>query len=130
LLVAASGAVAGLEVVNASLSSVAERRREIGLLRAVGTTRRQVIDLLLAEAGVLGGAAAVLGLILGWGVTLAFLAVARGTLGLSGAAARNLGAWTPLLAASLGVLVLGPLLGMVATLAAARLPVLRALAQP
>jgi ABC-type antimicrobial peptide transport system permease subunit len=134
LLIAASGVVAALGLVNASLSSVAERRREIGLLRAVGTTRRQVIRLLLAEAGALGGAGAVLGLILGWGATLVFLTVARSTLGLSGAAASNPSAWLPLLAASLATLVFGPLLGMAGTLAAgmaaARLPVLRALESP
>ncbi len=134
LLIAASGLVAALGVVNANLSGVAERRHEIGLLRAVGATRRQVLRLLLAEAGALGGAGAVLGLILGWGATLAFLVVARGTLGLSGAAAGNPSAWWPLLAASLATLVLGPLLGMAGTLAAAmaaaQLPVLRALASP
>jgi putative ABC transport system permease protein len=134
LLIATSGVVVALGLVNASLSSVAERRREIGLLRAVGATRRQVIRLLLAEAGALGGAGAVLGLILGWGTTLVFLAVARRTLGLNGAAASNPSAWLPLLAASLATLVFGPLLGMAGTLAAAmaaaRLPVLRALASP
>ena len=131
LLIAAGGLVAALGLVNASLASVGERRREIGLLRAVGATRRQVIQLVLAEATALGGMAAALSLAPGWGATLAFLAMARGSLGLSGAAASSPAAWLPLLAASLAVLLLGPLLGMagalVAAAAAARLPAVQAI---
>jgi putative ABC transport system permease protein len=131
LLITAAGVVAALGLVNASLSSVARRQREIGLLRAVGATRRQVIGLVLAEAAVLGGVAALLGTALGWAATAAFLAVARSSLGLSGAAAGSLRAWLPLLAASLTTLLLGPVLGMAgalaASLAAGRLPVLQAL---
>ncbi len=92
-------------MVNASLSSVAERRGEIGLLRTVGAIQRQVIGLLLAKAGILGETAAVLGVIVGWAATLPFLAVAGGTL-LSGAAASSPGAWLPLLAAGLTASVL------------------------
>jgi putative ABC transport system permease protein len=131
LLIAAGGTVAALGIVNASLSSVAQRRREIGLLRAVGATQRQVVRLLLAEAAVLGGVAAVAGTILGWAATAAFLTMARGTLGLSGLAASSPGTWLPLLAASLAALLLGPILGMVgalaASVAAGRMPLLQAL---
>ena len=131
LLIAAGGAVAALGMVNATWSSVARRRREIGLLRAVGATRRQVVCLVLAEAAVLGGVAALLGTALGWAATAAFLAVARSSLGLSGAATTSLSAWLPLLAASLAALLLGPVLGMAgalaASVAAGRMPVLQAL---
>ena len=131
LLIAAGGAVAALGMVNATWSSVARRRREIGLLRAVGATRRQVVCLVLAEAAVLGGVAALLGTALGWAATAAFLAVARSSLGLSGTATTSLSAWLPLLAASLAALLLGPVLGMAgalaASVAAGRMPVLQAL---
>lgn len=131
LLIAAGGAVAALGLVNATLSSVEQRRREIGLLRAVGATRGQVVRLVLAEAAMLGGAAALVGIVLGWVVTLVFLVIARGMLGLSGLAAASLDAWLPLLAASLGALLLGPLLGMAGALlaarAAGRMPVLQAI---
>ena len=66
--------VAALGVVNTVVINVSERRREIGLLRAVGATRRQVQQAIVAEAAVLGLLAALvaagLGLLmlLSWGL--------------------------------------------------------------
>jgi putative ABC transport system permease protein len=45
--------------------TVAERRRESGLLRAVGMSRRGLLTMLTAEAGLYGMIGAVLGLVLG-----------------------------------------------------------------
>jgi putative ABC transport system permease protein len=126
LLIAVAGLVAVLGMVNAVLSSVAERRREIGLLRAVGATRRQVARLIVAEMALLGGAAALLGTALGWGITFLFLAVGRAALGLPGEGLASLTAWLPLVAASLGGLVLWPLLAMLGGLG----PALHAAHQP
>ena len=70
LLIGVTGLVAGLGVINAMLASVAERRREIGLLRAMGATRPQINRLILAEAAMLGIIAALIGTALGWAVTL------------------------------------------------------------
>jgi putative ABC transport system permease protein len=68
-LVAGSGlvalVVAALAVTNTMLTAVIERRREIGLLRIVGATRRQVTGRLLLEAVALGVAGAVIGLAAG-----------------------------------------------------------------
>lgn len=50
---------AAFSVVNTMLISIEERRREIGLLRAVGTTRKQTQRILVGEAafmGLIGGA--------------------------------------------------------------------------
>ena len=58
---------------NTTALAVSERRREIGLLRAAGAGPRQVLRLLLAEAGVLGLAGAGLGV--GAGLLLGSLAV-------------------------------------------------------
>ncbi len=131
LLIGVTGLVAGLGVVNATLASVAERRRELAMLRAVGATRRQVARLILAEAGVLGTVAALPGTALGWAVTLAFLALARAHLGLAGGSVSSSAAWLPLVAASAAGLILWPLLAMMGGLGpalyAARLPVVRAL---
>jgi len=52
-------AIAALGVVNATVANVAERRREIGLLRAVGATRGQVRRAVVAEAALLGLTAAI-----------------------------------------------------------------------
>src|SRR5262249_34393934 len=64
------GVVAGLGVVAALLISVIQRRRELGLLRAVGATQGQVLRTVLFEAllmGVIGSPLGVLfGLLLEW----------------------------------------------------------------
>jgi putative ABC transport system permease protein len=57
--------VAGLGVVTALLISVLQRQRELGLLRAVGASRFQVVRSLLAEAALMGFLGAVIGIVLG-----------------------------------------------------------------
>ena len=52
--------IAALGVVNATVANVAERRREIGLLRAVGATRGQVRRAVVTEAALLGLIAAII----------------------------------------------------------------------
>ena len=54
--------VASLAVTNTMFMAVVERRREIGLRRVVGATRRQVIGQLLVEATALGVVGSTLGL--------------------------------------------------------------------
>lgn len=46
--------VAGIGITNTLVTSVVERTREIGILKAVGATRRQVLGLFLAEGGLIG----------------------------------------------------------------------------
>jgi putative ABC transport system permease protein len=62
--------VASVAILNVMLMSTIERRGEIGVLRAVGVRRREVLRMILAEAallGVFGGlAGAVLSLIIGF----------------------------------------------------------------
>jgi putative ABC transport system permease protein len=55
-------------IANTFSMLVAQRTRELALLRAVGATRRQVTRSVLIEAGALGGASAVVGVVLGLGV--------------------------------------------------------------
>jgi putative ABC transport system permease protein len=57
--------VGGFIVYNALAIAVAQRRREIGILRALGTTRTQILLLFVGEGLFLGGAGAVLGLAFG-----------------------------------------------------------------
>ncbi|MGM0590320.1 MAG: ABC transporter permease [Halobacteriota archaeon] len=56
--------VAGVSILNVMLMSTVERRQEIGVLRAVGVQRRDVIRMILAEAALLGWAGGVVGAIL------------------------------------------------------------------
>jgi putative ABC transport system permease protein len=56
-------AVAGVLIMNVMLVSVSQRTGEVGLLKAIGATRRQITALFLTEAILLSGAGAVAGLI-------------------------------------------------------------------
>lgn len=55
--------VAGISIANVMLMSAIERREEIGVLRAVGYQRRDVLGIMLAEAGLLGTIGAVVGVV-------------------------------------------------------------------
>ena len=58
-------AVAGIGIMNVMLVSVSERTAEVGLLKAVGASRRQVLLVFLVEAALLSGAGGLLGLLVG-----------------------------------------------------------------
>src|SRR5664280_3131047 len=75
LLVAAVVLFAGAFLIFNTLSmTVAERGREVGLLRAAGTTRSQVMNFVLLQAFVLGIAGSVLGVV--WGIGMAVITLA------------------------------------------------------
>jgi putative ABC transport system permease protein len=59
-------AVAGVLIMNVMLVSVSQRTAEVGLLKAIGATRRQITALFLTEAILLSSAGAVAGLIVGF----------------------------------------------------------------
>jgi putative ABC transport system permease protein len=58
-------AVAGVGIMNVMLISVSERRAEVGLLKALGATNRQVLSAFLAEAAILTSAGGLTGLAVG-----------------------------------------------------------------
>ncbi len=60
--------IASLGITNAMLSAVRERRREIGVIKALGARDRDVLLVFLIEAGMLGAIGGVIGSMLGWGV--------------------------------------------------------------
>ena len=62
-IAAISLAVAGILIMNVMLISVSQRRTEIGLLKAVGATRSQILRIFLAEAAILSVSGAVLGMV-------------------------------------------------------------------
>jgi putative ABC transport system permease protein len=59
-------AVATLGIVNTLVMAILERRREIGVLKALGAADSDVKQLFFVEAGVMGLAGGVLGVLLGW----------------------------------------------------------------
>jgi putative ABC transport system permease protein len=59
-------AVATLGIVNTLVMAILERRREIGVFKALGADDRDVKQLFFAEAGVMGFVGGVFGVFLGW----------------------------------------------------------------
>jgi len=64
-IAAISLAVAGILIMNVMLVAVSQRTSEIGLLKALGASQRQIMILILAEAFLLSILGALLGLLLG-----------------------------------------------------------------
>jgi putative ABC transport system permease protein len=59
-------AVASLGIINTLVMAILERRREIGILKALGAADRDIRRLFFAEAGVMGLVGGILGVALGW----------------------------------------------------------------
>jgi len=62
--------VAGLGIVNTMVMSILERTREIGIMKAIGGSEKQIRWIFFFEAGTIGFLGAIFGLILGWLVTV------------------------------------------------------------
>jgi putative ABC transport system permease protein len=67
-IAAISLSVAGFGIMNVMLVSVSERTREIGLLKAVGVARRQILAAFVTEAAIISSLGGLLGLAIGFGL--------------------------------------------------------------
>lgn len=74
-IAAVSLAVAGVGIMNVMLVSVSERTREVGLLKALGAGRGQILAAFLAEAVLISSAGGLLGVLLGFLAVEALVAV-------------------------------------------------------
>lgn len=112
----------GVGMANAQLMAVFERTREIGVLRAVGWTRRRVLTMILLESLVVSVAGGVVGIGLGW----LFLVISSDFMALYGTNATNIGAGL-VVQALVTVLLLGLAGGLYPAIRAANLQPIEAL---
>jgi putative ABC transport system permease protein len=94
--------VGGIGIMNIMLVSVTERIREIGLRKAVGAKRRDILTQFLAEAGILGLCGGAVGVAVGWSIVKIMSVVAT----------RAGFAFTPVLAAADVGLAVGVAIGI------------------
>jgi len=115
--------VAVLGVVNTLALSVVERTREIGLMRAIGTSRRQLRRMIRLESVVIAlfGALVGLGLGLGWGATGQKVLASQGLQILQIP-------WGTIVAVFIGSAVVGLLAALLPAFRAGRMNVLNAIA--
>ena len=72
--------VGGIVVMNIMLVSVTERTFEVGLRKAVGATRRQILLQFLIESALLCALGGIIGLLIAWGITALITALASITM--------------------------------------------------
>ncbi len=75
-------AVVVLGIASVLVVSVVQKRREIGILRAMGATRGQVMRVFLVQGAVVGALGSLLGLLLAVGLIFVFTRFVRGSDGL------------------------------------------------
>ncbi|WP_327392312.1 FtsX-like permease family protein [Streptomyces sp. NBC_01186] len=115
--------VAVLGVVNTLALSVVERTREIGLMRAIGLSRRQMRRMIRLESVVI----AVFGALLGLGLGMGWGATAQRLLAMEGLNVLKI-PWPTIIAVFAGAAVVGLIAALVPAFRAGRMNVLKAIA--
>jgi len=104
--------VGGIGIMNIMLATVTERTREIGIRRALGATRKHIVQQFLVETGVLSAVGGLLGVWMGIGATI-LLGMVSTTL------PTAITAWSIILAFAVAVLT-GLVFGIYPAIMAAR----------
>lgn len=110
--------VGGIGIMNVLLASVTERTREIGIRKAVGARRRDIVLQFLSESVAITGSGSLVGLLLGLAAAFAITALMRAQVEAPVHAGLSL---STLAVAALSALVIGITFGTYPALRAARL---------
>jgi putative ABC transport system permease protein len=117
--------VGGIGIMNVMLASVTERTREIGVRKAIGARRRDVLLQFLAESVAISGAGSAIGVVLGlagaFGVTAVIRAQANAPFFRAGFS------WSTILTAVASALIVGLVFGTYPALRASRMSPIEAI---
>jgi hypothetical protein len=120
--------IAALGITNAMLAAVRERRREIGVLKAIGARDRDVRRVFLLEAGTLGFTGGIIGSVFGYGLARALAGVDNQYLAKENLPGVTFGWPVALLAGAVaGATLLALVAGTIPAQRAARLPARQAM---
>jgi putative ABC transport system permease protein len=110
--------VGGLGIMNTMYMSVSERTKEIGVMKAIGATERQILTIYLIESGIIGLIGGFIGTAIGLGVSEAAFYLVRNFSGIPIYPARSV----PLILGALGIsFLLGAVSGFLPARKAAKL---------
>ena len=110
--------VGGVGIMNVLLAAVIERTREIGIRKAVGATRRDILTQFLSESVAIAGAGTLLGLIIGLAGAFGVTAIIRAQ---SQAEVYAWFAWSSAAVSGFSALTVGLVFGCYPALRAAKL---------
>jgi putative ABC transport system permease protein len=120
--------VGGIGIANTMFTSVLERRKEIGVMKAVGAENEDILVIFLVEAALLGIVGGVIGILIG--LSLAFGASILAKIALGGAIDLEVVISLPLVFLSLSFsLIIGIISGVVPAIQASKLHPVEALRQ-
>jgi len=73
--------VGGIGIANTMYTSVLERTKDIGIMKAIGAQRKDILLIFLIESGMLGLFGGVIGIIIGYAISKAIESIANNQLG-------------------------------------------------